>query len=229
MKKLILGILLIFTFTISGCSTPTPDDFCNQMQKSKNYVLSKITNNSNSNKSDIIDFSLDGISNHPNAYKNNQSHTCDVIVTHKNKKTEQGYIEWNTDPSGYVVDNSIQFSTDNADIERKKLQEEKSAKQQKDALLSAQRSPILGYCEDLMTQVRGTYGKAPHCFPVAMNGIDYTDASGLVALSDKKDGRNPYYYLTITPGQFKGDYYYKPHEIDTLVSLMRYDHRGVSR
>ncbi|EPC3488008.1 hypothetical protein ACRZCU_000098 [Citrobacter freundii] len=87
--------------------------------------------------------------------------------------------------------------------------------------------PSIRYCEDLMRKVRETYGKAPRCVPVIQQGINTTEISGVVGLSDDLSGRNIYYYMNILPGQLNGDYSYSERELSSLITLMKYQNKGV--
>lgn len=103
----------------------------------------------------------------------------------------------------------------------------KVANEQHDEFMRAMNSDLINYCTDLMSNVRNTYGRAPLCVPVLSHGQNDTEISGIIGLSDELTGKNIYYFITITRGQFKGDYYYNPAQVDTLISLMKFQHKGV--
>lgn len=87
--------------------------------------------------------------------------------------------------------------------------------------------PAIQYCEDLMSKVRETYGRAPHCVPVILKGSNHTKKHGVVGLSDDSSAKGIYHYLTILPAQFNGEYLYNAREINTLISVMKFKGKGV--
>ncbi|ARF49846.1 hypothetical protein [Pantoea stewartii] len=88
-------------------------------------------------------------------------------------------------------------------------------------------SPSIQYCEDLMRKVRESYGKAPRCIPVIQKGMNVTESSGVVGLSDELTGKNIYYYMNILPGQLNGDYSYSERELSTLITMIKFQGKGV--
>lgn len=91
-------------------------------------------------------------------------------------------------------------------------------------------SDNLDYCRDLMVQVRNTFGKSPFCVPVIdKNGTNMTEISGLVGMSDDMDPNHAYFFMSIIPGQLKGNYSYSEVELNSLIALIQYQGRGVTK